>query len=191
LKELSLHLLDMVQNSIEAGASKIEIIIEEDFKKDVLVMEVSDNGRGMSEEQITEVLDPFYTTRQTRHIGLGIPLLLEACRRCDGNLEIHSQPGKGTRIKATFGHSHIDRAPLGDIPSVLMTVLFAENNIDWLYCHKINQEEFLLESSEIRKELVDIPITHPKVRSWLLDYLNKEEKNLFSKAAAVRKRLKV
>ena len=186
MKELSLHLLDLVQNSIEAGAAKIEIKIDEDFKTDVLAMEVSDNGRGMSEEQIAQVLDPFYTTRKTRHIGLGLPLLLEACRRCEGNLEIHSHPGKGTTIKATFRHSHIDRAPLGDIPSVLMTVLFAENQIDWLYSHKVNQEEFRLESSEIRKELVDIPITHPKVRNWLLDFLIKGENGLFSKTASVR-----
>ncbi len=186
MKELSLHLLDVVENSIEAGASKIEIKIEEDFNRDVLVMEVSDNGRGMSEEQIKEVLDPFYTTRRTRHIGLGLPLLLEACRRCEGNLEIYSQPGKGTTIQATFRHSHIDRAPLGDIPSVLMTVLFAENQIDWLYSHKVNQEEFRLESSEIRKELVDIPITHPKVRNWLHSFLIKGENSLFSKTASVR-----
>lgn len=186
MKELSLHLLDVVQNSIEAGASKIEIKIIEDFEKDVLIMEVSDDGRGMSEAQRAEVLDPFYTTRKTRHIGLGIPLLLEACHRCDGNLEIRSLPGKGTTIQATFRHSHIDRAPLGNIPSVLMTVLFAENNIDWLYIHKVNQEEFCLESSEIRKELVDIPITHPKVRNWLLDFLIKGENRLFSKAASVR-----
>jgi anti-sigma regulatory factor (Ser/Thr protein kinase) len=186
LIELSLHLLDMVQNSIEAGASKIEIKIREDFKADLLTMEISDNGRGMSEEQISRVLDPFYTTRTTRHIGLGLPLLLEACRRCEGNLEIHSHPGKGTTIQATFRHSHIDRAPLGNIPSVLMTVLFAENNIDWLYIHQVNQEEFKLESSEIRKELVDVPITHPKVRSWLLDFLNKGENELFSKAESMR-----
>jgi len=186
LMELSLHLLDMVQNSIEAGSSKIEITIHEDLKADVLVIEISDNGRGMSEEQIARVLDPFYTTRKTRHVGLGIPLLLEACRRCDGNLEIRSKPGKGTTIQATFRHSHIDRAPLGNIPSVLMTVLFADNKIDWLYIHRVNQEEFRLESSEIRKELVDVPITHPKVRKWLLDFLIKGENGLFSKAASVR-----
>lgn len=186
MKEISLHLLDLVQNSIEADASKIEIKIDEDFKRDVLIMEVRDNGRGMSEEQIAQVLDPFYTTRKTRHIGLGLPLLLEACRRCDGNLEIHSQPGTGTTIQVTFRHSHIDRAPLGNIPSVLMTVLFAENKMDWLYIHKVNQEEFRLESSEIRKELVDIPITHPKVRNWLLDFLIRGENELFSKAARVR-----
>lgn len=186
MKELSLHLLDLLQNSIEAGASKIEIKIDEDFKTDVLALEVSDNGRGMSEEQIAKVLDPFYTTRTTRHIGLGLPLLLEACHRCDGNMEIHSRPGTGTTIQATFRHSHIDRAPLGDIPSVLMTVLFAENKIDWLYTHKFNEEEFRLGSSEIRKELVDIPITHPKVRNWLLNFLIKGENELFAKAAPVR-----
>ncbi len=186
MKELSLHLLDLVQNSIEAGASKIEIKIIEDFTADVLLMEVSDNGRGMSQEQITRVLDPFYTTRTTRHIGLGLPLLLEACRRCDGNLEISSQMGRGTTVQATFKYSHIDRAPLGDIPSVLMTVLFSEKTVDWIYIHKVNEEEFRLESSDIRKELVDIPITHPKVRNWLFDFLNKEENGLFSKAGLVR-----
>jgi hypothetical protein len=186
LKELSLHLLDVVQNSIEAGASKIEIKIDEDFNRDVLVMEVCDNGKGMSDEQIAQVLDPFYTTRKTRNIGLGLPLLLEACRRCDGNLEIHSQPGIGTTLQATFKHSHIDRAPLGDIPSVLMTVLFSENNLDWLYIHKVNQEEFRLGSSEIRKELVDVPITHPKVRNWLHDFLIKGENSLLPEAASSR-----
>ncbi len=180
--ELSLHLLDIVQNSIEAGASKIDIIIDENLKADQLLIEIRDNGRGMSEDQVAKVLDPFYTTRKTRHIGLGIPLFLEACRRCEGDLKIFSKPGKGTTVQATFRHSHIDRAPLGDIPSVLLTVLLAENPVDWLYIHRVNEEEFRLDSSEIRKELEGIPITHPKVRKWLLNFLRQEENSLFLKA---------
>jgi len=182
LLELSLHLLDIVQNSIEAGSSKIEIIIDENLKADKLLIEIRDNGRGMSEDQVAKVLDPFYTTRKTRHIGLGIPLLLEACRRCEGDLKIFSKPGEGTTVQATFRHSHIDRAPLGDIPSVLLTILLAENPVDWLYIHRINEEEFRLDSSEIRKELEGIPITHPKVRSWLLNFLRQGENSLSLKA---------
>ncbi len=184
--ELSLHLLDILQNSIEAGASKIEVKIDEDLKADTLLIEIRDNGRGMSEDQVAKVLDPFYTTRKTRHIGLGIPLFLEACRRCEGDLKISSQPGKGTTVQATFRHSHIDRAPLGDIPSVLMTVLLAENTVDWLYIHKVNEEEFQLDSSEIRKELEDVPLTHLKVRSWLLNFLHEGENSLSLKAVPMK-----
>jgi len=186
LLELSLHLLDIVQNSIEAGASRIEIKIDEDLKSDRLLIEVGDNGRGMSKEQVAKVLDPFYTTRKTRHVGLGIPLLLESCRRCEGDLKIFSKPGKGTTVQATFRHSHIDRPPLGDMPSTLLTVLFSENPIDWIYTHKIDGDEFQLDSSEIRKELTDVPLTHPKVRKWLLDYLREGENSLSVKALSLR-----
>lgn len=186
MRELSLHLLDMVQNSIEAGASKIEITIDEDLKADLLRLEVSDNGSGMSEDLIARVLDPFYTTRKTRHIGLGLPLLLEASRRCDGDLKIRSNPGTGTTLQATFRHSHIDRAPLGDMPSVLIAVLLSENPVDWIYTHRVDEEEFRLDSSEIRKELMGVPMTHPKVRHWLLDVLNEGESSLALKAHPMR-----
>lgn len=178
MTELSLHILDMIQNSIEAGATKVEIIIDEDFKTDTLCLEVQDNGRGLTEDQIVKVLDPFFTTRKTRHIGLGLPLLREACRRCEGDLMIRSNPGKGTAIQATFRHSHIDRAPLGDLPSVLLTALFSEKPIDWLYIHRVDQEEFRVDTSEIRKQLADVPITHPNVRKWLLDFLIEGENTL-------------
>jgi hypothetical protein len=186
LIELSLHLLDIVRNAVEAGGSRIEITIEEDLKKDVLCMEVSDNGKGMSKDQMAMVLDPFYTTRKTRQIGLGLPLLLEACRRCEGNLEIFSDPGKGTRIQATFRHSHIDRAPLGNLPSVLMALVLSENAVDWIYIHRVNGEAFQLDSYEIKKELGEIPLTHPKVRHWLLDVLVEGENSLLSKESTTR-----
>jgi anti-sigma regulatory factor (Ser/Thr protein kinase) len=186
LIELSLHILDLVQNAVEAGASRIQIRIDEDLKRDGLLIEVSDNGRGLSEDQMAKVLDPFYTTRKTRHIGLGIPLLLEASRRCDGDLKIHSKPGMGTTIQATFRHSHIDRAPLGDMPSVLLALFLSEHQVDWLYVHRVNEEEFRLDSSEIRKELPDIPLTHPKVRNWLLDFLQEGENSLSWKSAPMR-----
>jgi hypothetical protein len=168
----------MVQNAIEAGASRVEILIEEDRLADIFRIEIRDNGKGMSQDQITRVMDPFFTTRKTRQVGLGIPLLLDACRRCQGDLRIHSRPGEGTTIEALFRHSHIDRAPLGDMPSVLMTVLFAEKPVDWLYIHRIDGREFQLDTAEIRKELAEVPITHPKLRKWMLDYVRIGEKDL-------------
>jgi hypothetical protein len=178
LLELALHILDVAQNSIEAGASEVTITIDEDTGKDWFCIEVCDNGCGLSEEDVARVLDPFFTTRKTRHVGLGLPLLQEACRRCGGDLLIHSFPGKGTRLKATFQHSHIDRAPLGDMPSVLIALLLSGKQINWVYIHRINEREFRLDTNEIKKELREIPLTHPKVRAWLLDFLVEGENSL-------------
>jgi hypothetical protein len=179
LLELSLHILDVAQNSIEAGASEVVITVDEDTEKDLFRFEICDNGCGLSEEAIARVLDPFYTTRKTRHIGLGLPLLLEACRRSGGDLVMQSIPGKGTKLKATFRHSHVDRAPLGDMPSVLMVLLLSGKPIDWIYIHRVNGREFRLDTTEIKKELKEIPLTHPKVRQWLLEVLIEGESSLF------------
>lgn len=187
--ELAHHILDMAQNAIEAGASEVRITIDEDYQKDRLVIEVGDNGRGLSPEVMAKVLDPFYTTRKTRHIGLGLPLLAEACRRCEGDLELGSTPGKGTRLTASFRHSHIDRAPLGDMPTVLIALLLSEKPIDWIYIHRVNQEEFRLETAEIKKELREIPLTHPRVRHWLMEALVEGEHSLQSGQAGLGARL--
>ena len=178
MRELSLHILDVVQNSIEAGASKIELSIIEDPGKDTLVIEVTDNGRGMSKALIDNVLDPFYTTRKTRHVGLGLPLFAAAARRSDGNLTLQSAPGKGTRLRAAFRRSHIDRAPLGDMPSVLLAILLSERPVDLDYIHKIGDQEFRFDSSEIRTELEEVPLTHPRVREWISECLREGEESL-------------
>ena len=176
--ELAHHILDMAQNAIEAGASKVKITVDENYPEDRLVIEIEDNGRGLSPERLAKVLDPFYTTRKTRHVGLGLPLLAEACRRCEGDLEMDSTPGKGTRLTASFRHSHIDRAPLGDMPTVLIALLLSEKPIDWVYRHRVNREEFRLDTDEIKKELKEIPLTHPRVRHWLLETLAEGEHSL-------------
>lgn len=181
MRELSLHVLDVIQNAIEAGASKIEVRIEEDLERDWMTIEVADDGRGMSQEWVEKVLNPFTTTRKTRHVGLGLPLFAEAARRCGGDLSIQSKPGKGTRIKATFRHNHIDRAPLGDIPAALLAVLLSESPVDLEYLHKVGTHEFQFSSLEIRKELDDIPLTHPKVRGWLSQTLCEGEASLPSR----------
>ncbi|HMK65942.1 MAG TPA: ATP-binding protein [Thermodesulfobacteriota bacterium] len=184
--ELALHILDVAQNSIEAGASEVTITIDEDTEKDLFCIEVCDNGCGLSEEAVARVLDPFFTTRKTRHVGLGLPLLMEASRRCGGDLRLQSSPGMGTRLEATFQHSHIDRAPLGDMPSVLMALFLSGKQIDWIYIHRVNEREFRLETNEIKKELREIPLSHPKVRAWLLDVLAEGENSLTDGESDIR-----
>jgi len=178
VRELSLHILDLLENAVEAGASRIKIQIDEDIEADRMVIEIRDNGQGMKKERAARVLDPFYTTRETRHVGLGLPLLSEAAHRCAGDFSIDSEPGKGTIVKATFRHSHIDRAPLGDVPAALLAILLSERSIDLDYSHRIAGREFRFDSSEIREELGDVPLTHPKVREWLLRFLQEGEEDL-------------
>lgn len=178
MRELSLHVLDILENAVEAGATRIELLIDENTETDQMRIEVADNGRGMTKEMAKAVLDPFVTTRKTRHVGLGLPLLAAAARRCAGDLTIHSELGKGTRITATFRHSHVDRAPLGDVATALMAILLSGRPVDVKFAHIVDGEEFQFDSAEVRRELEDVPLTHPMVRPWLLQTLNEGEASL-------------
>jgi anti-sigma regulatory factor (Ser/Thr protein kinase) len=167
VRELSLHILDALENSVEAGATRLELLIKEDLKKDFLEIVIRDNGRGMSKEFVQQVLNPFVTTRTTRHVGLGLPLFAAAAQRCNGDLRIESAPGVGTTVSATFQHSHIDRAPLGDISGTLMAIILSDRPVDVLYKHRVDQRTFELDTSEVRRELGPVPLSHPPVREWL------------------------
>jgi len=167
VRELSLHILDALENSVEAGATRIELLIEEDLQKDALTISIKDNGRGMTEEFSRQVLDPFVTTRTTRHVGLGLPLFAAAARRCNGDLRIQSALGVGTTVTAVFQHSHIDRAPLGDIASSLMAVILSERPVDIEYRHRVDGRTFELDTADVRRELGSVPLSHPWVRQWL------------------------
>ena len=153
MKDLSLHILDIVENSIEANASKIRIKINEDIKKDLLIIEIKDNGKGMDEETLKTVTDPFYTTRTTRRVGLGLSLLVQATKESNGNFEIKSKINKGTEIKATFQYSHIDRKPLGDINSTLTTLMIAHPEINFIYEYQNAENKYCLDTSEIIKNV--------------------------------------
>jgi len=177
MRELSLHILDALENSLEARAAVVDLIIEEDLAADWLTITIQDDGRGMSEDQLARIFDPFFTTRETRHVGLGIPLFKAATERCNGELTIESQLGKGTTLRATFQHSHIDRAPLGDITGTLMAVILS-GSCDLHYTHKVNGREFAFSTKDIRSELDNIPLTHPAIRNWLRDFIVEGEKSL-------------
>lgn len=184
MRELSLHILDIVQNSLEAGATHITIEIDEDLAEDRLTIRVMDNGRGMDAETLRRVTDPFFTTRTTRKVGLGLPLLKAAAEQCNGRLTIQSAPGQGTTVTAEFQHSHIDRAPLGDMPASLMTILLAEQPVEVRYVHRVNERQFVLDTRELREALGDVPLTHPKVRQWLYEYLRQGEAGLWDASPA-------
>ncbi len=170
--EISLHILDIVNNSVKAGASLIELTVTESFARNLLSVSIKDNGCGMDEAFLKSVADPFKTTRTTRKVGMGISLFKAAAEATGGNFSIMSREGVGTVVVANFTYYHIDRQPLGDMAQTVVTVLSGNPNIDFLYRHRINEKEFLLDTREIRNILGDVPLESPEIILWLTDHIN-------------------
>lgn len=171
MRELSLHILDIVQNSIAASASFIEIRIDENPVRDLLTIEITDDGKGIPEQQLVKVADPFFTSRTTRRVGLGLALLARAAEEAQGELVIRSGVGVGTKVTATFRYSHIDRAPLGDQAGTLLAIIMLNPAIEVVYHHTYQEKSFYLDTREIKSELGAIAIHHPTVASWLEETL--------------------
>ncbi len=167
VQDLSLHILDIAENSLAAGSRRVEILVEEDMPADRMTIEIVDDGCGMDEERMRRALDPFFTTKTVRRVGLGLPLLEEACRTSNGEMRIESCPGKGTRVRATFQHSHIDRKPLGNMRDTLITLMTGHPQLDLLYEHRKEGKTFSLDTREIRADLGEIPLDAPQVVSAL------------------------
>jgi predicted metal-dependent phosphoesterase TrpH len=156
MEDLALHILDIAQNSLEAGAGEIEIEIWENLKEDQLTITVRDNGRGMDAEMVARATDPFFTTRCTRRVGLGLPLMSSAAKAAGGALTIDSKPGQGSTVIATFQHGHIDRAPLGDIETTLMILLAGHPDEDIFFRHRLGDQLFELNSRDLRAADIDM-----------------------------------
>lgn len=168
MKELSLNILDVAENSVKAGAGLTEIHLIED--ECTLAIIINDDGCGMDEETVKSVTDPFYTTRTTRSVGLGIPLLKLAAEQTGGKLEIESDTSlenHGTEVKATFNKNHIDFTPLGDVTSSIVTLIQGHPDTDFLFIHDINGKEIKLDTREIRAVLEDIPLDTYDVIKWI------------------------
>ncbi len=178
MKELSLHILDVVQNSIAAGSTFISIGIIEDLKANLFSIEITDNGCGMDKDYAEQIKDPFITGRKSRKVGLGIPLLYAACKRCEGDLEIESKKGKGTRITAWLKHSHIDRAPLGNMADTIKILIVCNPEVDFLYNHKKNGKKFDFDTREIKRILGDVSINEIEVLSWIEEQVREGLKSL-------------
>jgi len=167
MNELSLHILDVCENSIKADANLIEIIVTENIKDNLFKIDIIDNGHGMSELTLSEVSDPFFTTRTTRNVGLGLSLFKMAAEMTDGNMVISSKINEGTTVSTIFDHNHIDRAPLGDIEDTIIILVLNEKDIDIYYKHTYNNEVYVFDTREVKKVLEGIPFTDYTVIEWI------------------------
>ena len=172
MKELALHILDIAQNSITAGAENIGINVEEDEGNNVFRITVIDDGCGMSEEMVQRVTDPYVTSRTTRRVGMGIPLLMHSAEQAGGFLKIESKKGKGTTLEATFEHNHIDRPELGDIAGVMSILIGSNPDIRFKYQHKKNEQDFSLDTNDVIDTLEGIPINEPEVLKFIREMIN-------------------
>ena len=168
MREIALHLMDIAENSVAADSRNIRMDVLEDLQADSLKVSVTDDGRGMDGETAKRVLDPFYTTRTTRKVGLGIPLLKLAAEQSGGDLRLETETDKGTHIEASFRHSHIDRMPLGDVSTTFLTLLISYPHIHWVFKYRMTEKDgstksFELDDEEIKSALGDIPMTEPDV----------------------------
>jgi hypothetical protein len=172
LRELALHILDIAENSISAGADKIKITVDERLGDDFLEIMIEDNGKGMDAETINKITDPFITSRTTRKVGLGIPFLKAAAESCNGTFTIKSIVGKGTTVQAGFKHSHIDRMPLGDISGTLQALVIGTPEVNWVFEYKVVEDCFVFDDQPIKDTLDGVPLSEPSVMKFIREMLD-------------------
>jgi hypothetical protein len=173
MQDLSLHILDIVENSIASKAAQVQIRIAEDLEEDQMILEIEDDGEGIPPDLVERVVDPFFTTRSTRRVGLGLSLLQQAARACEGDLQVQSRQGEGTLVRASFRHHHIDRKPLGDIASTLVALVVGNPSMDFRYVHSKADKTFVFDTMELKRKLEDVPINHPKVIQFIRDEIKR------------------
>lgn len=151
MNDLSMHILDIIQNSISAGATRVTLTVDENPAADLLTIVIGDNGRGMTPEQVSRLSDPFFTSRTTRKVGMGIPLLKQSAEQSGGEVRITSEPGRGTEVTAVFGYSDIDRPPLGDVANALMITASSNPRMDFILTYRYNGEEYVLDTADVKE----------------------------------------
>ena len=178
MKELSLNILDITENSVKAKATLTQISLVEDAE--TLTLKMTDDGCGMPEEIVRGVTDPFYTTRTARKVGLGLPLLKMAAEQTGGRIEIASSQGEdhGTSVTALFYKNHLDFTPLGDIISTVTTLIQGHPDTDFLFTHTKNGNEVRLDTREVRQVLEGVPLNTYDVIQWISEYLREQYENL-------------
>ncbi|MBW2284647.1 MAG: sensor histidine kinase [Deltaproteobacteria bacterium] len=175
MEDLSLHILDLVENATMAGATRVEIAVTLDNRRNLLKIRIEDNGRGMDKRMLAQVRDPFTTTRTTRRVGLGISLMEQAAREAGGELEIFSEPGVGTVITTTFEADHIDRKPLGDMGATVVAIISGNPDVDIVYTADMDGSRTEVDTREIRETLGGgIPLNHPEVLLLIRDVFKQD-----------------
>jgi len=171
LEDLSLHILDIVENAIAARAKRIEILVVEEPREDRLTIEIRDDGIGMDEEVSQKAVDPFFTTRSSRRVGLGLSFMAQAAQEAGGSLRIESELGKGTKVTASFQYHHIDRKPLGSMVETMMTLLLGNPELDISYTHKKEKRSYTLSSQWLKNQFKDRSLMDPEVIQWMKRHL--------------------
>lgn len=174
MRELSLHILDVAQNAIAADAAQITLSITEDAVQHTLQVILEDDGCGMTQEQLQQVTDPFFTTRTTRKVGMGIPLFRMAAQQTGGTLIITSRAEGGTRVEALFHTDHVDCTPLGDMAATLVSLISMNTARDFVYRHIIGANTFRLDTKELKDMLEGVPLNEPSVVLWLQEYITEQ-----------------
>ena len=178
LPEISLNILDISENSVSAKATEIKIVICVNTQQNQLMVQITDNGKGMDAETLNRVTDPFYTTRTTRKVGLGIPFFKQEAECTGGSFSISSVPGKGTQITAVFCTDSIDCMPLGNLNETVYSLIVMHPDIEFYYGYQVNEAEFHLDTKEMREMLGDIPLNTPEISSFIRDYLEENEADI-------------
>lgn len=179
MRDLSLHLLDIIQNSIKAGAHKIDVSVEADPDGAILRMTVRDNGSGMSPELLQQVTDPFVTTRTTRSVGLGLSLLQELCSLTGGSLTLTSEVGAGTLLVAELGLESIDRLPLGDLGETWSALIMSCPDLDFRMTLLAPGREMTLDTMQMREQLAAVPLNEPAVLQWIREFVVEQQQKIF------------
>ena len=169
--ELSMHILDIVENSVAAGAKNVSISIGEYSDRDAFIVEIKDDGQGMDKEMLKKALDPFVTTKQGKKVGLGLSMLAEAARKAGGQMRVISHAGEGTSIRATFGLTHVDRQPLGNIVETMITLIIGCHDVEFSYTHFKDGEEFNWNTGRIRDVFGDVIRSQPDVVDFIQNEL--------------------
>ncbi len=171
VEDLCFHLVDLVQNSVAAGARVVRVRIRESRASDTLELEVADDGRGMDGPTLLRVQDPFFTSKSFKKVGLGIPLLKATTEACRGDFAIRSRPGRGTRIRASMQRSHLDCPPLGDLAGTLLSLLVSLDAVDLRFSFHGAGGSFAVSSAEARAHAGALPLSHPPIYRFLKEYI--------------------
>lgn len=175
MPEISLNILDVAENSTRAKACLVELSVLADTAGDKLTIIIKDDGCGMTPEQVAHVTDPFFTTRTTRKVGLGVPFFKYAAESTGGSFTIDSTPGVGTTVTAVFTLSHIDRMPLGDITATIHSLIVYHPDIDFRYIYEYDGRSFVLDTREFRQILGDLPFNAPEISEYIREYLTENK----------------
>ncbi len=171
MDEIALNILDIAYNSIRAHATLIKIMVTDSIKDNKINIIIEDNGDGMDKKTVNQVTDPFYTTRTTRKVGLGIPLFKQTAELTGGYLHIQSTPGQGTCVETQFVKNHIDTPMMGNVVDTMLTLIQANENIDYIFAYKTDKNDFILDTREMKDILGDVKINEPEVLLWIKDYM--------------------